>query len=629
MDLIPLEAGGEGGLREVKVTPEAAALMDLRVTPVVLDSATASVDLFGKIAYDERLVTTTTARVGGRLDKFYVDYTGVELRAGDPIAEIYSPDLLVAQQDLIKATEGLKQAQASGTGNSVGTQMRLLQSVRQRLQLLQLTEAQIDAIASKETPSEQVTLYARQDGIVTKRHVVEGAYVKEGEALYAVAGLESVWLNLEAYEGDLAWLSAGQKVNFIIEAFPGETFQGKIAFIDPEVDPVRRVVKVRVDVSNEKRLLKPGMFARSMVGAPDSTDENKALLVPSSAVLRTGKRATVYVRIAANPEPKFEGREIILGERIGSQFVVESGLSEGELVVTNGAFKLDSELQIKARPSMMNRNSGLVERPAAEAEASLLGQWQPVPRALGRIENAVGRNDTTSALEAIADMKAAIAAVNATTFQPNTLQEWREFSMRLTNALTLAHKASPNDLRIAYSNVLHAVQEAGRYLGLPSAPTRMPKPVSDEMLEALRKTLNHYYPLAAALAADDLRKAIESRDQLVPHLQRVNVEARDLLAASDLTTLRVVFAPVSSALIDKVREMGADRVGNAYVVHCPMSFDDKGADWISPNPVVLNPYFGSEMLSCGSVEANLSFDAGVPTLTNPPTSHNHSPKDSK
>ncbi len=244
MDLIRLAPGGEGGLREIKVTPEAAALMDLRVSEVVREPAAVHVDLFGKIAYDERNVNTTTARIGGRLDRFFVDFTGTEVQKGFHIAEIYSPELLVAQKDLIKAAQALEAARKSGTPNAVRTQEQLLRSARERLRLLQLTPDQIDAIASNDEPEDHVTLYAPQDGVVTERHVLEGAYVKEGDPLFSVASLHSVWLNLEAYEADLPWLNFAQEVSFSVEAIPGTRFTGRVAYIATEIDPRRRVMKV-------------------------------------------------------------------------------------------------------------------------------------------------------------------------------------------------------------------------------------------------------------------------------------------------------------------------------------------------------------------------------------------------
>jgi Cu(I)/Ag(I) efflux system membrane fusion protein len=662
MDLIPLASGGDGGgLREVKVTAEAAALMDLRVSPVVRQPASIHVDLFGKIAYDERTVNTTTARIGGRLDRFYIDYTGTQVRKGDHIAEIYSPDLVVAQEALIKAVNGLERARLSGTPAAVETQERILKSARERLRLLQLTERQIDGIAAQSVPTDHVTLYAPQDGVVTVRHVVEGASVKTGEPLFSVAGLQSVWLNLEAYESDLPWLKFAQDVAFTVEALPGKPFHGRIAYIDREMDSKRRVVKVRVNVPNENQLLKPGMFARATVDAKVAGDgsvvdpglagkwispmhpevisdkpgkcticgmdlvpaeelgfiesgggeHGAPLLLPVSAALRTGNRAIVYVRVSAIPHPKFEGREVVLGSRVGEHFVVESGLHEGELVVTRGAFKLDSELQIRARPSMMNRNAGIEELPATKADASLLGQWGVVPRSLGRLARAAENADEPGAKAAMAAMRSAIEKVSPEAFGPKTMADWHEFSNRLINALALAEKSTA---MIAYRDVRLAIEEAGRYLGLPNQPDNSAT-ATPEQLASLRNALKAYYPFAEALAQDDQAAALDARIILAHALTPLEIATEELESSGDLATLRSALKPVSDALIDEVQEYGADQVGSAYAVHCPMAFGKVGADWLSPKAEILNPYLGAVMLNCGTVTANLSLD--------PPTEHQH------
>ncbi len=662
MQLIPLSTDDSIGLREIVVTPESAALMDLRVSPVVRRPAGVHVDLFGKIAYDERRVSTTTARMGGHLDRFYVDYTGTPVRKGDHIAEIYSPDLLVAQQDLIKATQGLARAREGGTTTAISTQERLLRSARERLRLLQITDDQIAAIAQQTEPTDHVTLFSPQDGIVIKRHVIEGAYVKEGDPLFAVAGLETVWLNLEAYETDLPWLKFAQEVTFQVEALPGKSFRGRVAYIDPELDATRRVVKVRVNVPNERRFLKPGMFVRASIDAQvtrdgsvidpalagkwispmhpeivrdgpgqcpicgmdlvrseelgfimtgSTIDESRGdpLLVPATAVLRTGRRATVYVRLSGAPSPKFEGREIALGPLVDEHFIVESGLAEGELVVTRGAFKLDSELQIKARPSMMNRNAGLEETPAMEAESALLGQWEPVPRALGRLLAAVRHDDADTAKQVITQLEEAIDGISPNAFGEETEQAWMEFSRRLRNALSLAETQSSENLQIAYRDLNHAFEEAGRYLGLPYQPQAAEQHISDEVLSQLKKALEAYFAFVNLLASDDEAGALRARDPLVQQLARLSMPATtSLQEAEDMASLRLALKPVSDGLISQISQSGTDLVGNAYVIHCPMAFDDTGADWLSPKPSVLNPYFGAEMLQCGSLKATLSIE---------------------
>ena len=679
MDLITLESGSETTLREIKVTQEAAALMDLRVSPVVRQATAVDVRLFGKIAYDERHVNTTTARIGGRLDRFYVDYTGTLVRKGDHIAEIYSPDLFVAQQDLINAAQGLARARNTGTSAAVRTQERLLHTARERLRLLQLTDRQIDAIQHRSKPADHITLFAPQNGVVTKRHVKEGAYVKTGDPLFAVAGLETVWLNLEAYESDLPWLHFAQDVRFTVEAVPGKVFHGRIADIDEELDNNRRVVSVRVNVDNSQRSLKPGMFARATVHAqlaadnrvidpdlagkwispmhpeivknepgqcdicgmdlvpaeqlgftaPDESDHVNPLLVPASAVLGTRQNPVVYVRTAAAPEPTFEGREITVGHRVGEQHIVESGLREGELVVTRGAFKLDSELQIRARPSLMNRNAGLKEIPAAEAEASLLGQWGPIPRLLGRLIHAARQKDATAMRAVLEEMQAARESIDTSSFQPRTVALWREFSARLDKAITSAHKAAEQAPETALREVSRTLEECGRYLGLPYHPKETA--INPARLALLQTAIRAYLPVSEALALDNAAAATAHRESLVRAMNQLgaNDAAEAFAAAEGLDSLRQAFEPISAYLIVVIRTDGLDQLGNVYVVHCPMAFDSKGGDWLSNRPEVRNPYFGSGMFSCGTVVENLSFDPdGLPPKgegerTHSRDDHNH------
>ena len=192
------------------------------------------------------------------------------------------------------------------------------------------------------------------------------------------------------------------------------------------------------------------------------------------------------------------------------------------------------------------------------------------------------------------------------------MQSWKEFSNRLTNTLSLAHKASASDLPITYRNVRDSTAEVGRYLGLPSEPTEPKLSENEPRLAALQEALPRYFALAKAMAGDDLAAASAAAKELGRALGGLGIEGAALGASRDLAAMRKAFEPVSDALISTVKDIGVDRVGNVYVVHCPMAFDYEGADWLSREPAILNPYFGDEMLTCGTVTANLSFDPNEP-----------------
>lgn len=667
MALIPLQDSGEGGIREVTVSSEASALLNLQVSPVVRTAVVAEVSLFGRISYDERSLSTITSRIGGRIDRLFVDFTGAMVRKGDHLAEIYSPEIYVAQREVIEATKAIGNQAANSSGPVRQTRLRLLNAAREKLRLLQLSEEQIDEIASQKDPSDRITIRSPQDGIVVDKSIDLGSYVKTGDPLFKVADLSKVWLLLEAYESDLPWLRYAQDVAFSIEAIPGEGFHGRIAFIDPDIDPATRVTQVRVNVKNPGQKLKPGMFARARVesrmtnrgkvvdpsmegkwispmhpeivkdgpgvcdickmplvpaaelGFITGIDQNDdlPLLVPASAVLQTGERAVVYVRIPEKSDPTFEGREIVLGPKVGKQFIVENGLSEGELVVSQGAFKLDSELQIKAKPSMMNPNAGLVEAPANSAPKELAGQWAPILRSLARLQDS---GDAGSAGNALTGMIRAIEAVDESSFQHDTLNLWREFSNRLINGLKIAARQLPKDVQQSARIATRSVEEAGRFLGLPSQ-TEVPTKVDPAIAGKLEKIIKAYLPLARALAGDTPEKAQVAARELVESSGEIpfpedakylQENARELAEEGQIAKQRELFQNISNRLIALVLSHGLDQVGSAYVVHCPMAAGGKGGDWISNVPKVLNPYFGDAMLNCGSVTATLSLGENPP-----------------
>ncbi len=392
--------------RSLALSPTAAALMDVEVSPVIRAPASVGVSMVGKVEVDETRLSYITAWVPGRIDRLYVDYTGTPIHKGDHLAEFYSTDLLVAQEELIQALNSLDRLGADGSPSANSTQTALLEAAREKLRLWGLQPEQIASIQETRSASDHITLYSPVSGIVLKKHAKLGQYLDTGSMVYTIADLSSVWVVLEAYESDLVWLRYGQSVRFTTEAYPGETFTGLISFIDPVLDEKRRVVRVRVNALNVDGKLKPGMFAKAKAHAtvaaggkvlspelegkwvgpmhPEIVKDGPGtcdicdmalvraedlgyttadsgidpLLVPVTAVLRTGKRAIVYLSTGTHDAPSFEGQEIVLGPRAGDMFIVNAGLNEGDRVVTQGNFKIDSALQISARPSMMNPQGG-------------------------------------------------------------------------------------------------------------------------------------------------------------------------------------------------------------------------------------------------------------------------------
>jgi Cu(I)/Ag(I) efflux system membrane fusion protein len=361
MDLIPVPMEGaadqDGDLPRLQVTPRAAALMQIEVRPVEARDVRIPIRLYGRIGYDETRLRTIAAYVPGRLDRLYVDFTGTSVRRGQPMAEIYSPTLMTAQEEHLQAIQTARELDRSGV-ESVREATRLTVSAsHDRLRLLGLDAEQIRRIEAKGRVDERLVIPAPLTGVVIERLAAAGDYVETGQPIYRLADLSRLWVELEVYESDLPWLKTGQKAVFDTQSYPGERFEGKVAFIDPVLNDRTRTVRVRVDLPNPEGRLKPRMFVRGVVEAREPGN-GLPLVIPATAPLVTGERAVVYVEVPEASEPTFEAREVVLGPRAGAWYIVREGLAAGERVVTHGGFKIDAELQIRGRPSMMQPEGG-------------------------------------------------------------------------------------------------------------------------------------------------------------------------------------------------------------------------------------------------------------------------------
>jgi Cu(I)/Ag(I) efflux system membrane fusion protein len=404
MDLIPLVSdAGPGEGRMISFSQAAIKLMEIQTSVVNRRELSHRVRLVGKIALDETRTKTITAWVPGRIDRLFVDYTGITVRPGDHMVEVYSPELITAQAEFLqslKSAEGL-----DGSSQLVANSIRqTVQAVREKLALLGLTEQQIIDIETAGKPLDRLTIYAPIGGVVIDKKAIEGAYVKTGTPIYTIADMSKLWVLLDAYESDLAWIQYGQAVEFSTPSLPGQIFSGQISFISPVLNDETRSVKVRAVVDNPQGLLKPNMLVSAFVKTPvteqgpamaadlvgkwicpmhgqilkdaaglcdicgmdlvaaetlgltKETDSILPLTVPASATLITGRaldKAVVYVQVEGAEKPTFVGKEVTLGPRAGDYYIVRSGLMAGERVVSNGNFKIDSEMQIQAKPSMM------------------------------------------------------------------------------------------------------------------------------------------------------------------------------------------------------------------------------------------------------------------------------------
>ena len=351
MDLIPLVENDDSeeavSPDEIQMSESAMKLADVQTMLVRRDYSNKEVYLLGKVKPDERNIAELTARFGGRVEKLFVNFTGENVSKGEKLATVYSPDLVIAQKELLEAVE-YKQSNPS-----------FYIATRNKLKLWDLTEAQIDGIELKGEPLNYFDILSPISGTVTMRNVSLGDYVREGSALFQVIDLKNVWLMFDAYESDLPWLRVGDDVQFTIQSLPGKTFHGKVTNIDPFLNAKTRVASVRVEANNAGMQLKPEMFANGII-KPRISGSEKDLLIPKTSVLWTGKRAIVYVKVPGRDHPSFKYREITLGPEAGEFYVVNEGLLEGEEIAVNGVFKIDAASQLAGKPSMMNPEGGKV-----------------------------------------------------------------------------------------------------------------------------------------------------------------------------------------------------------------------------------------------------------------------------
>lgn len=591
MTLIPAsEHGGEMlGVRMMNMSEESMHLADVATALVERRFVDLEIPLVGKVDYDERRLKTIAAWVPGRLDRLFVDYTGVPVKAGDHLVEMYSPELFAGQEELLQAIKAVKSLEQSASVIVRRSTEKMVDASREKLRLLGLRPEQIAEIEQRGTASATVQMNAPVGGIVIHKNAKEGTYVQTGTPIYTVADLSMVWVMLDAYESDIAWLRYGQEVEMKTEAYGDRTFTGWISFIDPVLNPQTRTIQVRVIVKNADGMLRPNMFARAVVkvriadddrvisrnlrgkwispmhpeiikdspgtcdvcgmplvkaadfGYVEETDAKAPLVVPASAVLTTGERAIVYVKVPDMKKPTFEGVEVKIGPRAGKDYIVRSGLKEGQEVVTQGNFKIDSALQLLAKPSMMN--------PSDDDSAHM---------------NVAGQGDKAMANESV---------MSATEMNLN---------------------------KSAMSKRLDA----------PETFLKQLAPMYDAYLKAQQ-----------ALAADDEKQARAALDQLAnaggdvdmtllkdhAHMQWMEL-SRQLMKAlehrrhmSGIEGVRTIFLNVSKPIISLEKTFG--HVGDAphRIAFCPMADDSKGAEWMQTEEDVRNPYYGAAMISCGEI----------------------------
>jgi len=520
MNLIPTEASSDGlAVNQFKLSKNALALANIETTIITRNTNISNeLVISGKIKENEKNTAIQTAHFGGRIEKLYINSKGEQVSKGQLLALIYSPELVTAQEELLTAF------------SMKSTQPNLYKAVRNKLKLWKLSESQMNKIENTKNVIPNFPIYANVSGIVTMKMVEEGNHIKEGSPLLKIANLTTVWATFDIYEKQLSSIKKGDEISITTNAYPLKKIKAVITFIDPILNTSTRTTLVRTELNNKNGLLKPGMFIQGKLKSNLKIKENSILTIPKTAVLWTGKQSIVYVKTLGN-EPVFELREVLLGNDLGKDFEIITGLINGEEIVTNGTFTVDAAAQLQGKKSMMNPKGGKI----------MTGH-----------ENHIGMQEL---------------------------------------------KNEKKDMKF---DRLH---------------------VSIKFQEQLKGVFNNYILLKNALVNDDSSTAQKAANDLISTLQKVdmklltdtkahnlwmnilkelNTTIKSISSTTAIKIQRELFIILSTHITKSIALFGINQ--KVYNQFCPMANGDKGAFWLSTEAQILNPYFGSSMLNCGSVK---------------------------
>jgi Cu(I)/Ag(I) efflux system membrane fusion protein len=365
MKLVPVYADQAADEGKVSISPRTVQNLGIRTVAVSEGEMELGVDTVGAIAVDERTITAVQSRVNGYIERLYVRAQYDSVRRGQPLVDIYAPEWLSAQEEYL----ALKRASQPAAD-------ALADAARQRMVLLGIPHNQIDRLEKTGLANPRVTLYAPESGLVWELGARDGSAVTPGMTLFKLASMRSIWVNAEVPESQTASVLAGAKVTARAAAFPDKTFKGRVALILPDVNPVTRTIRARIELDNPQGLLKPGMFARLEFGGRDQ----RALQVPNEALIYTGKRNVVIV---AEGDGRFRPVEVEVGRESGESTEIRKGLEIGQKVVASGQFLIDSEASLTGVLSRMN-DPNVAASPAAPSHLST-GNAAQAHRGTGRV----------------------------------------------------------------------------------------------------------------------------------------------------------------------------------------------------------------------------------------------------
>lgn len=352
MDLVPVYEGDEN-VEGIKIDPVTVQNIGVKTEIVKKQKLNNIIRTTGKVDYDERKVTTITTKVMGWVEKLFVDYTGKYISKGQPLFEIYSPELVSTQEEYLQAIRYLKKV-SNSSGEIKNSAQELINSAKRRLLYWDISEKDIDEIEKNNAPKKTLTIYSPVNGTVVNKMVFLGQQIMAGMELYKVADLSNIWVMADIYQVDLPWIKLGQKVDLELSYLPGKTYKGTVTYIYPYLNEETKTIKVRTEVRNTSNYdFKPGMFVTVKLISPISVD---AVVVPDQAIIRTGERTIAVMSLGGG---YFDPRDVKLGVSSDGLVQVLEGIKEGEKIVISSQFLIDSESNLKAAIQQMRGHEGM------------------------------------------------------------------------------------------------------------------------------------------------------------------------------------------------------------------------------------------------------------------------------
>jgi membrane fusion protein, copper/silver efflux system len=351
MDLVPVYEG-ESDVQGIKINPVTIQNIGVQTETVERRKLSRVIRTTGKIDYDERKVYSINSKIMGWVEKLYVDYTGKAVQKGEPLMELYSPELVTTQEEYLQALHYQKYLQQSSIAEARKGADELVQSAKRRLLYWDIGENEIQELEERGTPKKTMTIYSPVDGFVMEKMVQKGQNIMAGMELYKIADLSTVWVLADIYQYELPWVRLGQSVDIELSYIPGKSFKGRITFVYPYLNEDTKTAKVRIEVANTPNdELKPDMYATVKIVSPVAVN---AIAVPDQAIIRSGERNIIVVALGGG---YFDPRDVKLGVSADGYVQILDGIKEGEKIVVSSQFLIDSESNLKAAISQMTGNS--------------------------------------------------------------------------------------------------------------------------------------------------------------------------------------------------------------------------------------------------------------------------------